>query len=899
MTTGSVLAQFTITLTQAASEPVLVDWYTSDGTAKAGVDYAAGKGTATFAPGETSKTISILVYGRAVGSEDRSFFVEMLPPVNAILGASIGECIITVDTTGSTPVTAIIVPTGPRGLEGKSAYQVWLDLGNTGTEQDFIDSLSPSPEEIAEEVAPLLNMGESPVTAEGTSGLSKPDTMKLKALARRVAYVGAAKIATVTLADGDNLIAHSDLAGDTVDFASVGLYPRIMRGSSFVTPAWWMEEDGRLLIKSAVAGDMLYVCQYDTLSAQSVINTCTPITRQSHESLSRSYAKAGYNLRPFPESFLRGGRLLSPSDVLLDWSTGIAYSGSGPYPQNVLSGTSPASGGFTSRARITGSTYAGIRAYSGNIDRIECIGRSTVFDGASGVFALDSSDNTTPDDDGYCLVDALGRRWKRVGFAVIDPVWYGAVSDYDSTTKSGTSSSAAFFKAVSLAAAGVDPSWQDGKTFAEVCKVVRPKTGNYKFTSSVPIPSGVIVDINNSLIGGDGFTDADCEAFVTGYIDTDGVLKSNLALGDEVGRVIGAKLINWRAKYLKKFFHAKNFNEGSVCENGYASDVQQAVKGRRCFYGAVRSCVSRGAAGGTLLPAFDFDQFVNIMDLDGLVATSRENLQRISGGANALHVRNQAYESGGTGFVVNGEVRPSLFSCNYFEGLTVKGLDMSDPSTKQSVVVDNNWFYSTPIAIHGASLLGGRIGCGNYFLNCGINVQVNDNVSTVTVDIPPSRVQDTAGLRPVFPTDKYVLGQAVDVRYRVHNYSSVSGESLATQNYAGDRPMNLPYSGRQGYVPGRVAFCDTSKTAGTSFSVIVDTKINYDKYVSYIFTLEIADNSGVALLSGRGVGSDVYADKAAGRTITASNNGGYLRLTIPGFSHPTGFYSCEGVVRHT
>jgi len=30
---------------------------------------------------------------------------------------------------------------GPAGPEGKSAYQIWLELGNTGTEQDFIDSL--------------------------------------------------------------------------------------------------------------------------------------------------------------------------------------------------------------------------------------------------------------------------------------------------------------------------------------------------------------------------------------------------------------------------------------------------------------------------------------------------------------------------------------------------------------------------------------------------------------------------------------------------------------------------------------------------------------------------------------------------------------------------------------
>ena len=31
-----------------------------------------------------------------------------------------------------------------RVAEGKSAYQTWLDLGNTGTEQDFLDSLGGS-----------------------------------------------------------------------------------------------------------------------------------------------------------------------------------------------------------------------------------------------------------------------------------------------------------------------------------------------------------------------------------------------------------------------------------------------------------------------------------------------------------------------------------------------------------------------------------------------------------------------------------------------------------------------------------------------------------------------------------------------------------------------------------
>lgn len=36
---------------------------------------------------------------------------------------------------------------GHDGKDGKSAYQIWLDLGNSGSEQDFIDSLKPKSDE--------------------------------------------------------------------------------------------------------------------------------------------------------------------------------------------------------------------------------------------------------------------------------------------------------------------------------------------------------------------------------------------------------------------------------------------------------------------------------------------------------------------------------------------------------------------------------------------------------------------------------------------------------------------------------------------------------------------------------------------------------------------------------
>lgn len=42
-------------------------------------------------------------------------------------------------------------PVTLTGFNGKSAYQIWLDQGNTGSEQDFLDSLQPSISDMTDE----------------------------------------------------------------------------------------------------------------------------------------------------------------------------------------------------------------------------------------------------------------------------------------------------------------------------------------------------------------------------------------------------------------------------------------------------------------------------------------------------------------------------------------------------------------------------------------------------------------------------------------------------------------------------------------------------------------------------------------------------------------------------
>ena len=68
---------FAVTLSRAASEAVTVDYATSDGTAKAGVDYTAVSGTLTFAPGETEKTVSVSVLDDSHDEGEETFTLTL------------------------------------------------------------------------------------------------------------------------------------------------------------------------------------------------------------------------------------------------------------------------------------------------------------------------------------------------------------------------------------------------------------------------------------------------------------------------------------------------------------------------------------------------------------------------------------------------------------------------------------------------------------------------------------------------------------------------------------------------------------------------------------------------------------------------------------------------------
>jgi hypothetical protein len=82
---GAIAAVFTVTLSAPSTQSITVAYATGDGTATAGSDYQAASGTLTFAPGETSKTLSVLVTGDRSGEPTENFLVNLSGPTNATI----------------------------------------------------------------------------------------------------------------------------------------------------------------------------------------------------------------------------------------------------------------------------------------------------------------------------------------------------------------------------------------------------------------------------------------------------------------------------------------------------------------------------------------------------------------------------------------------------------------------------------------------------------------------------------------------------------------------------------------------------------------------------------------------------------------------------------------------
>jgi beta-glucanase (GH16 family) len=84
-----------ISLNTAPTQQVRVNWSTADGTAKTGEDYIAASGqTVVFEPGESQKTITVVVIGDDIREADETFQIKFSGAVNGTLMKS--ELVVTI-----------------------------------------------------------------------------------------------------------------------------------------------------------------------------------------------------------------------------------------------------------------------------------------------------------------------------------------------------------------------------------------------------------------------------------------------------------------------------------------------------------------------------------------------------------------------------------------------------------------------------------------------------------------------------------------------------------------------------------------------------------------------------------------------------------------------------------
>src|SRR5438093_2720098 len=131
---GTTNAVFTVSLSAASSTTVTVDYASADGTATAGSDYTALSGTLTFAPGETSQTITAAVIGDTINEPNETFVVNLSNPSNATVADGQGRATILNDDPAppSLAINDVTVNEGDSGVTS-AIFTVTLSAASTQT----------------------------------------------------------------------------------------------------------------------------------------------------------------------------------------------------------------------------------------------------------------------------------------------------------------------------------------------------------------------------------------------------------------------------------------------------------------------------------------------------------------------------------------------------------------------------------------------------------------------------------------------------------------------------------------------------------------------------------------------------------------------------------------------
>lgn len=88
---GATNAVFTVTLSEAAGEPVVLDYVTINGSAIAGLDFENSFGSLAFQPGQTSRFVVVPISGDAFKETDETFTVKIANASHGVIVDANGQ----------------------------------------------------------------------------------------------------------------------------------------------------------------------------------------------------------------------------------------------------------------------------------------------------------------------------------------------------------------------------------------------------------------------------------------------------------------------------------------------------------------------------------------------------------------------------------------------------------------------------------------------------------------------------------------------------------------------------------------------------------------------------------------------------------------------------------------
>ena len=126
---GLVSATFNVSLSSDSGRTVSVDYATANGTTMAPVDYLAATGTLTFAAGQATKQVTVLVNGDLLDEANETYFLNLANAANATIAD--GQGLGTITNDDGPPSLSVNDVTVTEGDSGTTERQLHRHAGSS------------------------------------------------------------------------------------------------------------------------------------------------------------------------------------------------------------------------------------------------------------------------------------------------------------------------------------------------------------------------------------------------------------------------------------------------------------------------------------------------------------------------------------------------------------------------------------------------------------------------------------------------------------------------------------------------------------------------------------------------------------------------------------------------